>query len=162
MSAADGGPPGLRKGTPIWLLLIVSALGMILAAIALNQQNSATQKSPCNFKEKKAINLALVKVDKEPTRDAAYFSKEHTRARMPHVNKARYAIITEEGSLAEMTLYSTDQKLKEIYSNKYVWQVAVSTSDDASGNRGYRYLVDAGTSKIMGTNSDYAAFGTSE
>lgn len=161
LSSAAGGSSGLRKKASIRLLIFgLFALGVSLAAIVLYQQFTVAQK-PYTISKEEAVRIALIEVDKGPRRDATLLPNEGTLARLLHVNEEGLAFITDEDSLAEMALYTTDLRFKEMYSNKYVWQVSVSTSNDVGESRGYWYLVDANTGEVIGSSNDYDAFDTS-
>lgn len=160
LSSEAGGSQGLRKRKPIRLLIFgLFALGISLAAIVLYQQSTLAQK-PYTISKEEAISIALVELNREPTRDADQLPNVESLARLLHINAEGLAFVTDEDSLAEMMLYATDLRFKDIYSNKYVWQVAVTTSNDV-GERGYWYLVDANTGEVIGTSNDYDAFDTS-
>lgn len=157
LSSETNGSQGLKKKIPLRKLTIaLFVLGGLIAAIAIYQQLSIEPK-PYAISRMDAVRIALIEVNNEPSRDAALLPNEKATAKLVHVTDDGLGFIADENPLADIWLYSNEQRFLKVYENTYLWQVDVSTSND-EGSRGYWYLIDANSGKVIGNDRDYAAF----
>lgn len=138
------------------LTVALFVLGGLIASVVIYQQYSIESK-PYAISHKEAVRIALIEVNNEPRRDAAFLPSEEATAKLVHVTDDGLGFIADENSLAEMWLYSNEHKFLKVYENTYLWHVDVSTSND-EGSRGYWYLIDANSGKVIGNDRDYAPF----
>ncbi len=148
LSSGTNGSPGLKKKIPIRMLtLALFGIGGIIAAVATYQQLTIEPK-PYSISHEEAIRIALVQAENEPDRDATLFPNEDTGAKLIHVNNTGMGFITDENSLVDMLLY-TDDRFPEAFENAYLWHVNVYTSNSYGEERGYWYLIDASSGKVL-------------
>src|SRR2546425_3294888 len=162
LSSATNGSQGLKKKLPIRAITFaLLSLGALLAVVTMYQQFTATFVPPAKpyiISKEEAIKIGLIQVNKEPDRDATFLPNEQARAKLIHVTDGGIGFVADENSLSDMWLYSKDQRFLDVYDDNYLWHVDVSTSTDEGGSRGYWYLIDAGSGKVIGNDRDYAAF----
>jgi predicted small secreted protein len=152
---------GLRKKTAIRLSTIaLFAVGILIAGIAVLQQYLIESK-PFAISHEEAVRIALVQVDKEPNRDAALLPNEEAGAKLIHVADGGIGYVVDEHSFEDMWLYSIDHRFFGVYENAYLWHVDVYTTTNEGDSRGYWYLIDADSGRVIGNDRDYAAFETS-
>jgi predicted small secreted protein len=134
------------------------AFGMLIASLVFYQQFFApvsTISKPYAISNDQAIRIALMEVNKEPDRDAAFLPNEEAKAKLVHITNDGIAFITDENSLADMWLYSNDHRFLTKYEGRYFWHVDVTTSN-IDDERGYYYLIDANTGQVIGNDRNLA------
>jgi len=148
LSSERNGSQGLKKKIPIRMLTIgLFTLGGLIAAVAIYQQYTIGVE-PSAISHRKAIEIALVQVDKEKNRDAASFPNKEAGAKLIHVTDARKGYIVDENSHTDMVIYSNNEFLS-VYENTYLWHVDVRTFNDLGEGLEYWYLIDASSGKIV-------------
>lgn len=141
----------LKKKIPIKVITIgLFALGGLLAAIIVYQEYQA---GPYRVSHDEAVRIALAQTDKEPDRDAALFPIVKAGAKLIHVTNDGSGFVVDEDSLANIFPY-TDGIFPEGYENTYLWHVVVYTSNSEGEERGYWYLIDANSGKIVGDQTN--------
>jgi hypothetical protein len=163
LSSAANGSQGLKKKLPIRTFTIaLFVLGALLAIVMIYQQFTTTTEQPLSkpyaISREEAMQIALIEVDKESDRDAAFLPNEQAIAKLIHVVNDGIGFVVDENFLSDMWLYTKDQRFLDIYENNYIWHVDVRTYTDDGDSRGYWYLVDANNGKVIGSDRDYAAF----
>lgn len=162
LSSATNCSQGLKKKTLVQVLTFaLFALGGLLAVVAVYQQFTTTAEpvasKPYAISKEEAIRIALIQVNKEPNRDAAFLPIEEATAKLVHVTDGGLAFIADGNSLADMWLYTKEDRFLNVYENKYLWHVDVFTSNN-EGYRGYWYLIDANSGQAIGNDRDFAPF----
>lgn len=165
LSSATNGSQGLKKKLPIRALIFaLFALGALFAVVTIYQQFTTTSEPPVykpyEISSEGEIKIALIQVDKEPDRDAAFLPNGQAAAKLIHVTNGGIGFVADENSLSDMWLYSKDQRFLDVYEDNYLWHVDVRTSTNEGDSRGYWYLIDANSGKVIGNDRDYAAFKT--
>lgn len=170
MSSAKGSRifAGDRKKSIVRILTIsLSALGIAVGALFVYQQLAKdsyypTESTvlPFSISKEEAIRIALDEVDKEPNRDAALLPNEQASAKLIHVTGNGVGFtVPDENSHADMWLFDKEHRFREEYRNSYLWNVLVTTStSDGGGSRGYSYMIEANSGKVIGNDRDYAYF----
>jgi hypothetical protein len=146
-----------KKGIVRILTISLFSLGITTAALFAYQQ-STKDNYPFAISKEEAMKIALIEVDKEPNRNEALFPNEQASAKLIHVTDNGIGFISDENWLADMWLYSKENRFLEEYRNSYLWDVNVATSTNDGGMRGYSYMIDADSGRVIGNDRDYAYF----
>jgi hypothetical protein len=147
LSSGTNGSQALKKKIPIRMLTIaLFAIGGLIAAVAIYQQYTIGGYA---ISHREAIRIALVQVDKEQDRDAAYYPNEEAGAKLIHVTDTGMGYIVDEYSRTDMVLYSNEKFVSGL-KNTSLWHVNVETFNDLGEGREYWYLIDTSSGKIVG------------
>jgi hypothetical protein len=125
----------------------------LIAAVAIYQQYP-TESKPYAISREEANRIALVEVDKEPTRDKTLLPNEKGEAELVHVTDNGLGFFVDEKSFGDWLAFtSKGDRFLPIYENQYFWYVFVTTSTNEGESRGYWYLIDSQTGQVIGSDN---------